>query len=379
MHHSYTCQWRNQLSVHQLVGLSTLLATLMFNTAQGWADSWEQTVSTRFSTEYDTNPTMTPEYPGSAWRALFEPSYTLTGRLDMDELTTGLALQMSRSSNETLSPNRDSPSVFIDWLRHIEASEFGISSRYTEVATRNFGIDATGQVPLSSTRASRTVSGRWRQALSERSTFSAIGAYESIFYSGGNYIDYATRSASMMFRYAWSENNTPFIIMSYVDYEPADGGPTGQLDTATLGWNWRASDNLELTLQGGKYHNSEGETANHGAAIVQYTGQYSAFMLNAQRQVAPSGLGGFVTVDQANASWSYDLNERSKTGVDVAVQRNLATDIINRTEGVWLQNDLDSFWSMRLYYQHNHFYGGAVQGASANILGFAFVYTHPDF
>ena len=368
------------MSLRRFAGLAILLTASMLSIGQGWAESWQHTVSSQFSTEFDSNPAMSPTYSEGVWRALFEPSYTLTGRLGENELKTGLALQIARSSNKTLSPDRDSPTVFFDWLHPINAGELGISSRYAEVATRDAGIDSTGLARVPSTRVSRTVSGRWNKALTERSTLSADGSYEGVSYSDSSYVNYATRTVSTMFSYAWSESSTPFFKVSNADYEPTGGGPSSRLSTAVLGLNWIASDYLEGSLQIGKSKVSDAEMGTQGGASVHYTGQRSVIILSANRQVSPSGLGGFSTVDQANGSWSNALSERSRTGIDIGWQQNhLFTNIINRTASTWLQYELNSFWNVRTYYTHRitEQSGGGV--AFSNILGIALVYTNPNF
>lgn len=364
----------------RLSKLPILLTALMLNSVQCWAETWQQSVAARVSTEYDSNPALSPTYPEGIWRTIFEPSYTLMGMLGKNELKTGLALQIARSSNETLSQNREDPSAFLDWQRQTDAGQFGILSRYAETATRIAEIGIAGPGVADSTRISRTISGRWNKALTDRSTLSADGSYESNSYKGGTYIDYVTRSGSMMFSYAWSEHSTPFLKVSYSDYEPTGGGLSSRLDTATLGLNWIVSDYLQGTLQASKYKINDTDMGTQGGASLQYTNQRTQLVLNAGRQVLPSGLGGFTTTDQANGSWSYALSERSKTGIDLGWSKShFVTNIINRTAGAWLQHDLNPFWGMRTYYMHRTIEQDGFGSASSNILGIALIYTHTDF
>lgn len=368
------------MNVPRFARLSILLAGIILYQGRGWAETWQHAVSSRISTEFDTNPAMSPTYPGSVWRAMFEPSYTLTGRVGASELKAGLALQIARSSNKTLSQNRDGPSVFLDWLHQSDAGEFGISSRYAEIATRDAGIDATGLVPVDSTRASRSLSGRWSNALSERSTLSADGAYEDVSYKGGAFVDYATGSGGLKLSYAFSELSTTFLSVSGVKYVPAGGGPSSRLATATLGLNWKAGY-MDWTLQAGQSKGGEGNTGLQGAASVQYTGQRAQLVLNADRQISSSGLGGFVKADHMRGSWNYALSEYSNTGIDLnwSNNRSIATNNIRTTTGVWLQRNLNPLWGVRTYFQHNIIKGGGVDGASSNILGLSLTYTHSDF
>ncbi len=374
------------LNIRQLAGLSILLPGLMLYAEQGWADSWQHAVSSRISTEFDTNPALSATNPGSVWRALFEPSYTLMGKVGANDLKAGLALQMARSSNSTLSQNRDGPSVFFDWLRQNDAGEFGISSRYEEIATRDAGIDATGLVPVASTRASRILSGSWSQALSERSTLSANGLYDSVTYKGGNYIDYATQSAGVKFSHALSERSTPFIRITGDKYVPVGSGPSSSLTNIALGLDWRV-EHVDLTMQVSKPRGGGDNTGLLGALTAQHTGQLSQLVLNANRQVIPSGqatpggLGGFVKADQIRGNWNYHLSEYTTTGIDLEWQKNhsITVNNVRSVMGIWLQRNLDPSWVVRTNYQHNIIRGGGAVGASSNVLGLSFVYTHSGF
>lgn len=358
-----------------------LLAGLVIYTEQSRADSWQHAVSSRISTEFDTNPAMSSIYPGGVKRALFEPSYTLVGRVGASEFKAGLALQIARSSNNALSQNRDSPSVFIEWLRQSDAGEFSISSRYDEIATRDAGIDATGQVSIGSTRASRTLLASWSKALSERSTLSVDGAYTGVSYEGGAYVDYATQSTGMNFNYEWSETVAPFLRVSNVDQVPAGGGPTSSRANILFGLNLKVSEHLDCTIQAGKSKGggTDSNNSSQRGVAIQYTGQRTQLALNADHQASPSGLGGFVIADQVNGNWSYDLSEHSRTGISIGWRKNRSiTDDTNRTADVWMQHDLNSYWSARTHYLHRAHEGGGVGGATSHLIGFALIYTRSD-
>jgi hypothetical protein len=368
------------LNARRFDKFSIMLLVLVFYSGHCWAESWQQDASARLSTEFDTNPLMSPTYTGGVWRELFEPSYSLTGNFDEDELKTGLALRIERSSNATLSPYRESPSVFADLLRRINAGEFGISSRYAEIATRYADIDSTGLVQVASTRTSRTLSGRLSQTVSERSTLMADVLLEGVSYQGGTYVDYTTRSATMTLNYARSELSTTYVRIYHVDYVPTGVGSATQLTSANLGLNWKTSDSLEGTLELGKSRMSDAGMGTLYMVSAIYTGQRNMLNLDASRQISPSGVGGFVTVDLANVNWNYDLNEDSRVGIDLVWRNNqFITDIINRTAGAWLQQDLNSYWGLRTYYRYNMLNGGLGDGATSNILGITLSYTHTDF
>lgn len=368
------------MNVRHLVRLSIIMAVLALYSGQSWADPWQQAWSARVSTEYDSNPTMNPAYHDGIWRSMFVPSYKLNRTGDANELNAGVAVQIARSSNKTLSRDRNDPSVFLDGRRQSDAGEFGLSAKYDEVATRIAELDNAGPFSVDSTRASRTMSGSWSKALSERSTLLADGSYQGVSYRGGPYVNYANQTAGLKLSYAWSEYSTPFLRVSNVKYVPADGGPSSSLASATLGWNWKVADYLEGTLQAGESRSSTAQMSTQGAVEVKYAGQRTGLVLNANRQVTPSGLGGFVAADQANGSWSYALSERSNTGIYLGWRKShFITYFTNSSTGAWLQRELNSFWVVRTNYLHKTSEQDGFGRASSNILGIAFVYTHTDF
>ena len=360
-----------------------ILSSLMFCTGQGWAASWQQAASARASTEYDTNPAMDSAYRGSGiWQSSLVPSYTVTGTASASEFNAGLALHVARSSNKILSQDREDPSVFLNWRRQGEKGELGISTRYDEVSTRVAELTGTGLIFADGTRASRTMSASGNRALGERSTLSVDGAYTDTSYKGGTFVDFVTHSGGVSFNYAWSERSIPFIKVSYLDFAPAGSAPTNRRYNAMLGLNWKVSDQLDWIMQAGQSRNDGvgGSDSSQGGVVLQYTGQLTRLALNADRQVVPSGLGGFITADQVKGSWSYDMSEHGKIGVYLGWRKNQSlTDNFNRTAGTWLQRELNSLWGMRMYYQHKISGSNGANNASSNILGFSLAYTNPNF
>ena len=352
---------------------------------QGMAETWQHTWSVKTSAEYDSNPNMTPYNPESISRYLLEPSYRLRTTRGGEELDVGFALQIARSTNTAVSQNREDPSFFFGWRHRRETGEFGVTARYDEASTRTTKIDNLGLFLIENTRVNRAVSGNWSESLTERTTFAGDVGYQEVTYkkgtnNTGNFIDFSSRSTGLMLSYAWSERNTTFFKLSYADYEPKYSTSTSRLTTASAGWIWNASDNLEGTLVAGKSKRSNAETSTQGGLTLRYTGQQSGVELRADRQISPSGLGGFITVDQASASWSYALSERSKAGIDLGWYKNKSYfNSVTRTSGVWVNYNFNSGWGSQTYYRYRASDGGQGVAAFSNIVGVALVYNYSDF
>lgn len=367
------------MSIRQLVGLTGLLPALVFYSAGVQAASWQQMWSAKVATEYESNPAMIPTFQQDIWRSILEPSYKASGTEGPDELDAAASVQIARSSNKVLSPNRQDARGSIDWRRHSETGEWGLSGGYQEIGTRLLGINNVLGAP-DNTQASSSLSGRLNQSLNEQATFGVDGSYEHVSYRGGTFVDYTARSAGMKLGYAWSEYSTPFLRMSYATYEPANGNPASHLSSALLGWEWAISEELNLSVQAGKSRVNDEPMNKQGMAALQYSGSRTVLALNASRQVLASGLGGFIRVDQAQGNWDYALSERSKTGIDLQWQKNfLAIKILNYSAGAWLQYDTNSYWRARMYFQHKISQQEGVGRAYSNLLGLAVTFTPADF
>jgi hypothetical protein len=374
------------LNVRRLAGLSILLAAKSLCAGQVWADSWQNAVSSRVTTEFESNPALTQTHSQGVWRGLLEPSYLLEGRIGENEIRTGLALQLVHSSNRTVSPDRDSPTVFLNWLRPSEAGEFGISTKYVEVATRDsVGSDATGPVSEASTRTSRALSGSWSKELSERNSLSADTGYEGVSYKGGYFTNYSTRSGGLKLSHISSEQITSFCRVSGNKYVPANGGSSSSLADVTLGLNKKV-EYFDWTMQLGKSRVGGGGSSTQGSLEAHYTGQQSQLTLNAGRSVSPSGMGGFVKSEQARANWVYALSEYSNIGIDLAWQKNLAAtnnlasanNVANTISGIWVEHSLNPLWKMRTYYTRRMIQGAGYDGVSSSIIGLNFSYDNSD-
>jgi len=361
-----------------------LMAGQLLYSGHSWADTWQQGVSSQVSTEYETNPAMSTANRGSVWRAVFSPSYALMTRVGENSLNAGLAARIARASNKTLSPDRDSPSAYLNWLRPSEAGNFGLSTKIARMDTRDTGgVDATGNVPVNSTRTSRDLSGSWNKELSERSTLSADAAYESVSYKGsGTYTDYSTRSGGLKYSYIWNEKITSFFGVSGNKYMPTAGGATSSSVNTLLGMNWK-TEYLDWTVQGGKSRVTGGSSNTQGSVTAHYTGQRTQLTLDAGRTVSSSGLGAYTKADHVKGGWSYILSEYSNTGIDLERRKNYSfglTTAGNTTfSSVWLDHSYSPLWRMRTYFSRRSNQGSGAESTSSNVLGLSFSYNNIDF
>ena len=362
---------------------------LMLYAGQGWADSFQQTLSGHASEEYVTNPLLNPADQGlSAWRSMIEPSYMLTDNLGANVLNAGLDFMLVRSSNTSISADRNNPTATLGWKHLNDKGQFDISSAYNESETIMNEPSAIGLVSANSTRTSRNFAADWSRELGERTTLKLNGAYADITFSGSsnniNLSDYTSESGGMNFNHVWSEHTATFVNFSYVNLVPtASSGPSSRQYNARLGLNWNSSARLDWTLQAGpsRLENAGsvagGTTSLQGGLTMNYKGQLANLSLSANRQSTPSGLGAIITADQLNGSMSYDFGERSKAGIDLGWRKNdYLTGNLYRTAGVWLHRDLSPSWGMKTYFNHTSSEWGGLNPASSNLLGVSIAYIN---
>ena len=371
---------KSKLNALQYASCLTALFALTPCINQAQASSWQGTLMAQSVVTYDSNPTMSTLNQEGVSKVSLNPSYALLGQFDDNELLkAGLALDLVRSSNESLSPNRNNPILFVDWTKQLETSELGLSSKYAESSTRSMtNLDATA--PIETTRASRTLQLKANKSLSELSTISSNLSYESVTFDHSLFTDYSTKAADLSFTHSWGETYSTFAKVAHTEFATVNNNTQNKLDVASLGVNWKMSASLDSSLSAGQSRDDNNETGTQASATLKYQEQNSQLDLKASRQVMPSGISGFVTTEQVNGAWSYALNERNKTGIDAAWQKSyLATSTLLRTQGAWLQTELTPFWNIRMSYQYNMLDRGTGALATSHVVGLTLGYSNTDF
>ncbi|VVC83667.1 hypothetical protein [Sideroxydans sp. CL21] len=375
-----------------LVRMSALLAGLTVFASEGWADTLQQNFSGHASEEYVTNPLLNPALQGlSAWRSTVNPNYMLTNVSGADQLKAGIDLLLIHSSNTSIIADGGFPTATLGWNRQGDKSKFDVTTSYNVASTMTAMPSTTGLVSANSTSTTRNLSAVWNRELSERTTLTLNGAYTyTNFSGGGNNIgltDFVVQTSGVKINYVLNEHSATFLNFSYVDYVPTGGGPNSRIYNSLLGLIWSASERLDWTLQAGpsRLENSSSVAGNtttattslQGGMTMNYKGQLSNLVLNANRQSTPSGLGSIILTEQVSGSLSYDLSERSKTGLDLGWSKyDELTVSFFRTASVWLHHDLSTSWGLKAYINHNTSVWGGLNPAKSNMIGLSIAYTN---
>jgi hypothetical protein len=357
-----------------------LLTAFFFCSGQSRADGWLQEGSVSILTAYDSNPSLSPAYPGGSWIGSITPGYSLNGIFGENQYKAGLAYLIQRSSNTAVSSDRHDPTATLDWKRQSDLNEFGISTRYHESSTRTAEINNLGPNIADNNAFYRTFTGTWKRTLDQRSSFAADTSYQNVTYAGGIYTNYVARSADLMLKYELSELSAPFVKLSYIDYLPVNTSQLSHMNTVMLGWNWIASEDWQGDLQVGGSNGVNVPTNAQYEAALHYKGDVTDLDLSASRLTTLIGLYGFVLVDQSTGSWKYALSEFNRSGIEFGWRRNnYVIPITNSLASVWLEHDFNAGWKSRTYYVHRISNQSGVGTAYSNEVGITLVYTQIDF
>lgn len=334
--------------------------------------------------EHDTNPRLDAAADEGVTRTTLVPDYNLTGTFGRDELQLGIGMHLERSSNQSISLNREDPKLRLGWQRESETGGFGLAAKYDESSTLFSALEETGVVASDGTRKQHALSGNWREAISERSTLASDVQYSSIEYDGGELTSYNDLSASFSWDYAVSERVEPFTRFALSRYTPEEDAAAASSTSysPSAGVRLKISERLEGTLRAGINRISGGQSSAswQGGFELLYSGERFAASLDAGRSTVASGEGGFVEVNQLRSTWRYAVDETTSAGVEASWQDNKGlTPNTMRQFAAWASRELSPFWMTRLSIAYKQRQQDGRPDASANILGVTLIYSHPDF
>lgn len=369
----------------RLVILSKIMFGIFVFTGTSNAESWQQFLSTSIATEYDSNPAMMSSYQGKGlWRFLFDPSYSLLFTKNAIAIQTGASLHLERPSNKIQSQDRNDPSAFVNWKFQGETGVAGVGARYDEQSTRALTLNGLDQSYTDGTRISRLISANYDININQNNMLSIQGQHNNTQYKGiSTLVDYVTQTAELAYNHTASEFTSPFIKISYNNYTQTVSSQGSRQYSYIFGLNWKASEQLEGSIKAGQTKiegTGEAPYNPQGGLSLIYIRESNRFTFNTERQLVASGLGGFATTDQANGNWTYNMNDRDTSGIDLAWRRNhFITDNYLRSTGIWFQRELSPASNMRFYYFHRINDGTAVNEASSNTVGVLFSYADINF
>jgi len=349
-----------------------------------YAATWQSAIVLPSTVEYDSNPVLVTQNRKGVTRTIIAPDYTLVGTSDRDQWRFGLGMNLVRSSDTSIVSDREDPNLQLGWQRKTETGGFGLTAKYVESSTLSTAVQETGVIAPDGTQKLTSFGGNWSTALSERTTLVNETDYTHVTYDINTLTNYDELSNRLSLNYAWSERVELFTRFEAKRYEPQQGSalPSSNSYTPTVGLNVEISERLKGSLYAGvnQVSGPNSRPRGQGGFSLHYTGERVDTDIGASRNTVASGDGGFVEVDNLNGTWSYALDDTSRTGVDTSWQKTKGlTPNTLRNVGVWFSRELSPFWVARLSFTYKELQQDGLPDATANVVGLTLTYSHPNF
>ncbi len=363
-------------------GVATAIFVLPCSGA-AYAATWQSAIALPTTVEHDSNPLLVGNNEKAVTRTIITPDVSFMGTSDQDQLNIGLGLNIVRSSDTSVVSNREDPKLLLGWQRETETGAYGLTASYVENSTLSSVVQETGVIAADGTQKQYSLGGNWRTALSERSTLVNKTEYTDFKYDINSLTSYDELSNRLSLNYDWSERVVLVTGFSASRYEPESGSGLASSNsyTPTVGLNFKISEQLEGAVYAGvnQVTGTDSNPTGQGGFTLHYAGERFDTTLDASRSTIANGDGGFVESNNLRGTWSYSIDELSRTGLDTSWQKNKGdTSNTLRNFNVWASREFSPFWVARLSFTYKQHQQDGLPDASANVVGLTLTYSYPE-
>ena len=352
--------------------------------AQAEAQVVLQRVSVPLSIEFDSNPTFSKNDKQSIWRYTAAPTYSISAVDDLNRWYTNIGFSIQRSSNKSISVDREDPNLVLGWNRTLEKGNFSLVANYNENSTRTTELRTTGLINQDITATTKSIEAVWLRELTDRLNFSLNAGLVKNSYDSPSFTGYNTKSIGSSLSYQVSEKLVTFVNLGYEKYK-TDSTSTQNSQSSrnsqnyNAGFNYIVSPQLDFSLLAGFNRTSSAGSAKIGRASFNYQAERHLLRGALARDVSPTGLGDFQETDRLSLGYSYNLSEKSNIGTEYTLQKN---NSLNSNETTYLSNfysrNFSDRWAMRVSLDLRRI-KDTVQTVNGEIAGLTFIYNTPEF
>lgn len=351
-----------------------------------------QTFTLPLTYEYESNPNFTASDEQSINRIVLVPAYALLINQAAEEWLANASLRVERSSDQTISQDRNDPSLTLGWRHNYETGQFGITSLLNDQSTRVTEFTTSGQqVSGDNTQKNRSVSVNWLNNLSDRTSLTLTGMAMNVTFEGGDiteFVNYRNESSNARLSYTLNEKTETFTQISYSRFIPEN---TSRLHSDTKGFNlgltWNVNEKFNMTISAGTNETtSESEiqsaiTEKSTQAMLDM--QYSTLRTNSQltlsRHQSPSSAGILNEIEQVVANWRYNLSDRDNIALNFDWLQNLTLG--NRQRKSITANyakELSLSWDFNISATHRNIDDNLTNVSSNSVMA-SVIYNLTDF
>lgn len=343
------------------------------------------------SVNYDSNIQMADSNEESVVFYNVIPRVTFVGSDGVNTINFNGSVLLQRSSDEQISEDRKDPTLGLSWLRSFERGEFSLSTNYNKTSTRVSEQRVTGQIFNDGSAINRSYNANLRYLLSEKLSMSTGLGYQETRFSGAGLDDFNSKNFNLRLNYLYSEKLTPFVQFSLNRFEnetntlnneivnELSSNGTSVSRNLLVGFDYKASPQLDYSVAVGMNRVSSAGNGWVGNASLNYViDERSTFSSGISRNVTPSGLGGFLEVDNLSMNYQYDIDQKNHLGANA--NWNITRDVNQssfKNVGGFYGYDISEDWGVRTYVQYRTLQAVGVD-ANAYLIGVSLSYNHPQ-
>lgn len=341
--------------------------------------------------EYESNPRFSVTDEQSINRVILVPAYSITANQDTEQWFATANLYLEQSSDQTISQDRNDPSLNIGWSHDYETGQFGVTALLNNQSTRVSEFADSGIVSGDNTRKTRSLSVNWLNTLSDKTTLTFNGNATNVTFDGlvtTGLVDYRNESINATLNYTLSEKIEIFSQLSFSRYTPED---VNSLNSETKGINlgliWNVNEKFNMTASAGtnetKSESNIQNTSNNKSwqalLNMHYTTVRTNSHLSISRSQSPGSTGSLNETNQLAAGWTYNLSEQEEISLEATWGQNLT---LNKTETKSLSanytREISLSWDFRISAIHRN-RDDILTSASSNSIMASVIYSLPEF
>ncbi len=369
-----------------------LLSALLFSTPVKALIVLQQ-ASIPFNVDYDSNLNLSQEKVG-VWRYTSTPTYSLVAQDEKNIWTSNLSLSLQRSSDRNLSADREDPNAALGWQRVFKKGKFSLNANYDRRSSRFSQFNNNALVDVDGTSVSRSISANYSHTLTDRLNVSIGANYSTTAYTDSSFVDSTSKSVNGSVNYEWNEKFSPFIQLSFTDFQSDTPSSSLQLGNFNQFNTFNQSSTSKSFSVGSTvlisprwtFVPSVGvnsvSTAGSGwiaNTALSYIAEKSTFQATLARSVSPSGLGDFQETDTLGLAYSSELNDKSSWGTNFNYSRSQAQFDSEATQlSAFYSRQLSVSWQMRLIAGYRSQKQDTFS-ANNNNFGISLIYNIPQF
>lgn len=347
----------------------------------------QQSITVPLSAGYETNPQFSSSNNQSVSRITLNPNYSLNTVQGANQWSANANLNIVRTSKQSISQDRNDPSVNLGWIHDYETGQFSVKGLFNTQSTQISELTDSGLIEGDNTRKNQSVSASWTNSLSERTSLTLSGNKTNVSFTGlatTGLVDYENESISTGLNYVINEKLQTSITLSNSSYKPKNSSnPNSETNSANLGITWNVAEKLNISASVGSSETQNDNTPKDGNWQASLTAQYSTLLTNStfnlSRTQSPSSSGSVNESNQLSVNWSYALSERDNIALAFSSVKNLS---INSTKSTQYSanyiRELNLSWDFQLLIEHKA-RDNQLTNVSSNSIMASIIYKLPDF